>query len=634
MFETFSTNALEIIDEALQIAKSLNKKLVGSEHLLLAMYKKKDTICHFLLEEKNITYDDILNIINNLVIFRKSDNKNLTYSMKFQEIILFSETLAKDLGSKYVYDEHIFYVMLKEEDSVASIIIEKLGLDKEDLMIDIEEIFNFFEDKENTTTVPYPFLTNLSKAKKVHPFIKRSNYIEKIIYILSKKQKNNPLLVGNAGVGKTAIIEGLSEILKDETIYQLDLGSIVSGTKYRGELEEKITKAMEYVKKEKAIIFIDEIHNIVGAGSNDGSLDIANILKPYLSRSDIKLIGSTTLDEYYRFIEKDKALTRRFQNVYIDEPNEYETYKILEGIKASYEEYHQIKYSKNNLKKIIQDAKFYLVNKNFPDKAIDILDEVGARHKTCHKSVDKLIDEVIEDTTGIKKISLKNLKALKLNYPMLKANYLTFIKRYELNPTLNNMGLILVENDFNSNDLMADLTKVFGFKHEMYLEIDLANYHDMTMLNNLIGSSKGYVGFEQGGILSEHLIKYPMSLVYLKNFNHAHQSIQNFFNMIFQKPFFLDNKDRKIYLINCLFIVANYDFDSHQAGFINSYAKNPTNKLKKIVRKENTSHLDKIIKKYGLHIDNYKDIPANKILNVLVDAILNNDQNKLESTKK
>ena len=208
MFETFSTNAIQIIDDALQIARSLNKKLVGSEHLLLAMYKKKDTICHFLLDEKQITYDDILRVIHNLVIFRKSDSQSLTYTKKFQEIILYSETLAKDLGSKYVYDEHIFYVMLKEEDSIASIVLEKLGLDIEDLMIDIEEIFNFFEgtsEKENLEITPYPFLTNLSKTKKVHPFIKRSNYIEKIIYILSKKQKNNPLLIGNAGVGKTAI---------------------------------------------------------------------------------------------------------------------------------------------------------------------------------------------------------------------------------------------------------------------------------------------------------------------------------------------------------------------------------------------------------------------------------------------
>ncbi len=601
MFETFSTNALEIIDDALKIARSLNKKLVGSEHLLLSMYQKKDTICHFLLSEKNITYDDLLGIINNLVIFRKNDNQSLTYSKKFQEIILYAKALAEDLGSKYVYDEHIFYVMLKEEDSIATIVLEKLGIDIEECIIDIEEIFNFFEpQKKEEKATPYPFLINLSNAPKVHPFIKRSNYIEKIIYILSKKQKNNPLLIGNAGVGKTAIVEGLSEILKNETIYQLDLGGIVSGTKYRGELEEKITKAMEYIKNHHAIVFIDEIHNIVGAGSNDGSLDIANILKPYLSRSDFKLIGSTTLDEYYRFIEKDKALSRRFQNVYIDEPTEKETYQILEGIKKSYEDYHHVTYSKHALEKIITCSKLFLINKNFPDKAIDIMDEVGARKKTSPKSVDQLIDEVLVDTTGVKKISLKKLRKLSLNYNQLKINYLKFIKRYEFNYPLNNIGTIYVEDDFHPQDLIDDLSKVFGFKKEMYLEIDLENFYDITMLNNLIGSSKGYVGFEQGGVLSEHLIKYPMSLVFLKNFSSAHQSIQNFLKTLFHKSFFLDNKGRKIYLINTLFIISKPTTASHLTGFIHHETKEEITKLATLKKKTIPYHLEKILKQYHL----------------------------------
>ena len=601
MFETFSTNALEIIDDALKIARSLNKKLVGSEHLLLSMYQKKDTICHFLLSEKNITYDDLLGIINNLVIFRKNDNQSLTYSKKFQEIILYAKALAEDLGSKYVYDEHIFYVMLKEEDSIATIVLEKLGIDIEECIIDIEEIFNFFEpQKKEEKATPYPFLINLSNAPKVHPFIKRSNYIEKIIYILSKKQKNNPLLIGNAGVGKTAIVEGLSEILKNEAIYQLDLGGIVSGTKYRGELEEKITKAMEYIKNHHAIVFIDEIHNIVGAGSNDGSLDIANILKPYLSRSDFKLIGSTTLDEYYRFIEKDKALSRRFQNVYIDEPTEKETYQILEGIKKSYEDYHHVTYSKHALEKIITCSKLFLINKNFPDKAIDIMDEVGARKKTSPKSVDQLIDEVLVDTTGVKKISLKKLRKLSLNYNQLKINYLKFIKRYEFNYPLNNIGTIYVEDDFHPQDLIDDLSKVFGFKKEMYLEIDLENFYDITMLNNLIGSSKGYVGFEQGGVLSEHLIKYPMSLVFLKNFSSAHQSIQNFLKTLFHKSFFLDNKGRKIYLINTLFIISKPTTASHLTVFIHHETKEEITKLATLKKKTIPYHLEKILKQYHL----------------------------------
>ena len=463
MFETFSTSALEMIDKALRIAKSLGKKLVGTEHLLLAMYQVEESICHFLLEEKDITYEKLLEVVNGLVILRKNESKEDTYSKKFQEVILYAQRLSEDLESEYVYDEHIFYVMLKEYDTVAYVVLEKLGLDIEELKRDIEEIFSFDEAKEKEN-IPYPFLINLSTSQKIHPFVLRNNYIEKIKYILSKKQKNNPLLIGNAGVGKTAIVEGLSEILKDVSIYQLDLGSIVAGTKYRGELEEKLTKAMEYIKRKKAILFIDEIHNIVGAGSNDGSLDIANILKPYLSRSDIKLIGATTLDEYYRHIDKDKALSRRFQNVFIDEPTEKETYVILKEIKASYEEYHNVKYSDQILQEIIEKSKLYLVRRSFPDKAIDVMDEIGTRKKSSNKSFSKLIDETIEDLTGIKNLTLERLKKVELNYPSLKPKYLQFIKKKEFEVNTNNLAFAMVNSDFNVEYLIEDLYKLFAFK--------------------------------------------------------------------------------------------------------------------------------------------------------------------------
>ena len=548
MFETFSTSALEMIDKALRIAKSLGKKLVGTEHLLLAMYQVEESICHFLLEEKDITYEKLLEVVNGLVILRKNESKEDTYSKKFQEVILYAQRLSEDLESEYVYDEHIFYVMLKEYDTVAYVVLEKLGLDIEELKRDIEEIFSFDEAKEKEN-IPYPFLMNLSTSQKIHPFVLRNNYIEKIKYILSKKQKNNPLLIGNAGVGKTAIVEGLSEILKDVSIYQLDLGSIVAGTKYRGELEEKLTKAMEYIKRKKAILFIDEIHNIVGAGSNDGSLDIANILKPYLSRSDIKLIGATTLDEYYRHIDKDKALSRRFQNVFIDEPTEKETYVILKEIKASYEEYHNVKYSDQILQEIIEKSKLYLVRRSFPDKAIDVMDEIGTRKKSSNKSFSKLIDETIEDLTGIKNLTLERLKKVELNYPSLKPKYLQFIKKKEFEVNTNNLAFAMVNSDFNVEYLIEDLYKLFAFKKEMYLEIDLENYIDYASINNLIGSTKGYVGYEQGGILSEHILKYPLSLVYFKNIKSAHPSINQFIKSLLKKNHFLDNKGRTIYLI-------------------------------------------------------------------------------------
>ena len=609
MFETFSTSALEMIDKALRIAKSLGKKLVGTEHLLLAMYQVEESICHFLLEEKNITYEKLLEVVNGLVILRKNESKEDTYSKKFQEVILYAQRLSEDLESEYVYDEHIFYVMLKEYDTVAYVVLEKLGLDIEELKRDIEEIFSFDEAKEKEN-IPYPFLINLSTSQKIHPFVLRNNYIEKIKYILSKKQKNNPLLIGNAGVGKTAIVEGLSEILKDVSIYQLDLGSIVAGTKYRGELEEKLTKAMEYIKRKKAILFIDEIHNIVGAGSNDGSLDIANILKPYLSRSDIKLIGATTLDEYYRHIDKDKALSRRFQNVFIDEPTEKETYVILKEIKASYEEYHNVKYSDQILQEIIEKSKLYLVRRSFPDKAIDVMDEIGTRKKSSNKSFSKLIDETIEDLTGIKNLTLERLKKVELNYPSLKPKYLQFIKKKEFEVNTNNLAFAMVNSDFNVEYLIEDLYKLFAFKKEMYLEIDLENYIDYASINNLIGSTKGYVGYEQGGILSEHILKYPLSLVYFKNIKTAHPSIIQFVKSLLKKNHFLDNKGRTIYLTNTIFLLDTDKIKNKEIGFINENKKSSKNiiTLKTIERKQDINQLKDILAKNKINILNFEQL--------------------------
>ena len=609
MFETFSTSALEMIDKALRIAKSLGKKLVGTEHLLLAMYQVEESICHFLLEEKDITYEKLLEVVNGLVILRKNESKEDTDSKKFQEVILYAQRLSEDLESEYVYDEHIFYVMLKEYDTVAYVVLEKLGLDIEELKRDIEEIFSFDEAKEKEN-IPYPFLINLSTSQKIHPFVLRNNYIEKIKYILSKKQKNNPLLIGNAGVGKTAIVEGLSEILKDVSIYQLDLGSIVAGTKYRGELEEKLTKAMEYIKRKKAILFIDEIHNIVGAGSNDGSLDIANILKPYLSRSDIKLIGATTLDEYYRHIDKDKALSRRFQNVFIDEPTEKETYVILKEIKASYEEYHNVKYSDQILQEIIEKSKLYLVRRSFPDKAIDVMDEIGTRKKSSNKSFSKLIDETIEDLTGIKNLTLERLKKVELNYPSLKPKYLQFIKKKEFEVNTNNLAFAIVNSDFNVEYLIEDLYKLFAFKKEMYLEIDLENYIDYASINNLIGSTKGYVGYEQGGILSEHILKYPLSLVYFKNIKSAHPSINQFIKSLLKKNHFLDNKGRTIYLTNTIFLLDTDKIKNKEIGFINENKKSSKNiiTLKTIERKQDINQLKDILAKNKINILNFEQL--------------------------
>lgn len=621
MLESFSTQAIKIIEDAKIIASSLNSKVVGSEHLLLSLYKTKDSICRFLLQEKNISYDDLINTLNSITVIHKYEDTKTTFTNEFENIIKNAESLIKDIGSNYVFDEHLFYSMLEEPSNVGVEILILLGLNIDEVMEDIEDIYNFYlEDKDD----PYPYLTNLSKKEILHPYIVRDNYIERINYILDKKQKNNPLLVGSAGVGKTAIIEGLAKMRSNDIIYELSLGATISGTKYRGELEEKLLKAIEYVKKEKAILFIDEIHNVVGAGSNDGSLDIANILKPYLSRNDVSIIGATTTEEYYKFIDKDKALMRRFQPIFITEPTLDEAKMILKGIKASYEIYHNIKISDELIEEIIDKSNIYIPNRTFPDKAIDILDEIGARikyDKYKNLSISDVVDEIIKDLTNIKVIDKSILREVKLNYNSLKIHYIKFINRIKKYP---NIFTIEVVENFKPKYLLEDLNKVFNFKNEMYLEIDLESYIDQTMINNLLGSSKGYVGYEEGGILSSHILKYPISLVYFKNFNKAHFMIRKRLEKIMKSSYIVDNKGRKINLQNTMFI---YDVinNNKELGFIESTNNINKNYLNNIVRDESKEKYIKLLGKHKIYISNINSINLDILEDVTYQLILDGE---------
>lgn len=619
MLESFSAQAVQIIEEAKKIAGELNNTIVGSEHLLLAMYQTPDSICRFLLQEQKITYDDLLNTLNKITVIHKVTSSELTFTDKFQELVLKAEDISEKFDSEYVFDEHLFYSILEDDASVASEMLKILNLNLNNLIKDVEDIFNFYNEKDEKDNSPFPFLINLSNENHNHPYIKRSNYIERINYILEKKQKNNPLLIGSAGVGKTAIIEGLSELRKGDTIYQLDLGGAVAGTKYRGELEDKILKVMEYIKSCKAILFIDEIHNIVGAGSNDGSLDIANILKPYLSRTDISIIGATTIEEYYKFFDKDKALMRRFQTIFIDEPNPKETKHILMEIKDKYEKYHNFKVNEKNIDKIISNCITYLPQRTFPDKAIDVLDEVGSRFNQTSKSVDELIREVIFDLTNIYIIPFENLKKINLNYNELKPYYLRFSLRKEESP---NIFTSIVKANFNIGPLLDDLSKVFNFKKEMYLEINLENYQDSSMLTNLIGTSKGYVGYEEGGILLEHIIKYPMCVIYFKNYDKAHLSIKNLIDKITSSKMTIDNKGRKINLQNTIFII-NKQKQNHTLGFLNKdeFISNELT-LETIEPKKNNYEYKKLLKTYKIEIDNIDDYDHDYLEKIIYKIIL------------
>ena len=554
----FSDDVNKIIKRSEEISLKLKCDYIGTEHLLLALYESKDTICHFLLEEDDINMDILLKAYYSVI---EEKEVNTKYTKNLEIIFEKAGALSTKFKSKYIYDEHLFYALI-DTNCTARLILENLKIDTQRYKEDTIDIIDIEEDTKDQ----YPFLINLTKEASQNKYIPRNNYIERMIYILNKKQKHNPLLIGNPGVGKTALVEGLSKII-NQPIYQLNIGKTISSTKYRGELEEKIIKTMDFIEQNDVILFIDEIHNIVNSNMSDSSIDIANIIKPYLTKPNILIIGATTLDEYHNYFSKDKAMVRRFQNIFIDEPNLHETKTILKGIIKDYEDYHKIKYSNKIIDEVIKMAHVYLPNKTFPDKAIDLLDELGSRKKI---PLYNSLKEIIKDYTGIKSISLKKLNNIKLNYNAIKPYYEKIIN-LDLNKR-NNVCVIKVNNRFDIEKIMSDLEEVFGLKKEALLLIDLENYLDNTMLNNLIGSSKGYVGYNEGGLLTEHIIRYPMSVVYFKNLHKTTYQIELFIRNLFLSNNMTDNKNRIINLTNTIFIYSS-DSENSNVGLIKNELK-------------------------------------------------------------
>lgn len=622
MLETFSTKAVELIDYAKTLAKqdnevTNNKLSVSTYYLLLAMFITSDTICRFLLNELNITTSDLEDSYSNI----KIEEEGNIFSNQFEQLVKKSIDVAKEVNSEYVYDEHLFFAMLEDLECAATKVLINLNLDVESIKQDIIDIFSFYEepvitiDKKDQKELR--FITNISHIENIHPYIERNNYVDQMIYILNKRQKNNPLLIGQAGVGKTALVYGLSKRIEKD-IYELDLGGLISGTKYRGEMEEKLLDAIEYVKKVDGILFIDEIHNIVGAGSNDGSLDVANIIKPYLSKGVIKLIAATTLDEFYKHIEKDKALTRRFQTIFIDEPNKEETFEILKGIKYKYQEYYNVELNDELLQYIIDISDLYIVNKPFPDKAIDTLDEALSRHSINQKDLFLLITDVINERLGLRIPSNNDILNTNLYYDELRVLYLRKIYPLKI---VKNFGIISVDKKFNIKNLLNDLNKLFNFKKEMLLELDLNDYPTQESLSNLTGTSKGYIGYDQGGLLYNHILKYPMQVIYLKNYDESSPNTKYFFNTLLKKEKVIDSHQRNIYLKNTLFILESKQ-EKNNVGFI---SKTQTEKNIFDVRikesiEENNEVINMLLKK-GIIIEGIKNLTEKEQINIFYLAI-------------
>lgn len=530
---------------------------MGSEYLILAMYETEDSLCHFLLNEYEVTHKEIEEKTRNIFILRHNKGE---YNSSIERILERANELAK--GDK-ISEEHIFMSILENKNTIACSILESLGLSISDLILDVKEIYDF--DSSGTNELSY--IKNITKNIKngeYNRFIGRSDYLNKLDVIIHRRYKNNPLLIGNAGVGKTALVEGYAKRLidnnEDLTILALNLTSMVAGTRYRGDFEERFDKFMNEIASRKDVcIFVDEIHTIVGAATNDGTLDVANMLKPYLARGDIKLIGATTLEEYHKTIEKDKALLRRFQPIFISEPSINETKDILYGIKDDYERYHNVLIDNEVLDYLLKASNEKILNRYRPDKCIDILDEAMSYASINNKN--KLeFDDIDFAITGKKENNIITHYSEMEKYEWL----------YQVG-ILNSSPLLKLKYDGNKEGLdllILDNLEIFNIGLESVLEIDLAMYKDRSMLQALIGAPPGYVGYDDEGILSKHLLEYPMSIIVIKNMDKGCSAVRGFIYSILDRGFFMDQRGRKIELKHTIFIIEGIN-DNVKLGFNN-----------------------------------------------------------------
>ena len=588
MNNNFSYEVKKILKNAEKECMSLNHPYVGTEHLLLSLLKCASV--SEITKKYNLTYEILKNELINVV--GKASKKS--------EVILYTPLLRQVIDDatreKKISEKEILGILLTSDDGIALRLL--LGLD-----IDIDGLY-----KELTSDDYYELNEIGEKLVGTNKLIGRDKEINSIIEILLRKNKNNPILIGEAGVGKSAIVEELArridaslvpEKLKGKKIISVDMASMLSNTKYRGEFETRLNNIIKEIKKSKNIIlFIDEIHTIVKTGGGEGSIDAANILKPYLANDKIKIIGATTTMEYEKFIAPDKALSRRFQSVMVSEPTESETIQILLGVKDTYEAYHNVKISDDNIKNIVHLANKYMYINHNPDKSLDLLDTVLSRvnincsneflssqedlylknkdyknaYLTKKKTMKKVsvnlsdIEATVESMTGIKIITLD--EAMKINHEIKERFGFS-----ELEEVLKNISearrastfTLLGENKENKKELVDFLVARLKYN---YLELDMKDFISDTSINRIIGSDPGYIGYNDTNIISK--IKYkPYTLIYLKNIEAASPKVISLFKSIIDKSYIYDNKGDKVVFNSSLLI-----FDKKKREVCVGYNKN------------------------------------------------------------
>lgn len=661
MFESFGFEISKLFKDAEMIRYDLRHPYVGSEHLLLAILKNNNEVSKEL-RKYNATYSNFKKELVKIVGSASIPSQLNLYTPLLKRVIENASYDAKEENSQ-VTIRHLFLAMLEEGEGIALRIL--LLMD-----VDLEKIYNQFKKAKNgEIKLDFGTLLNATVSND-ETVVCRDEEINKVIETLLRHKKNNPLLVGKAGVGKTAIVEELArrinnkkipEKLENTKIIMLEMGNLVAGTKYRGEFEEKLTKIIDKATEDESIIlFIDEIHSMVNAGAADGAVSAADILKPYLARGNIKVIGATTINEYNKYFLKDKALTRRFEKIVIDEPSLEETKQILYNIKKEYEKYHNIKITSKNIEDIVKYADLYIHDKCNPDKSIELLDSIcakvklkGRRNIYLNDNIDKLntilekkkiyiknnefekaikcktiennlkedlhlhnndsmnkitsedILNVIEEKTKIPLVNINEEKEIlnKLSKKIVGQEEAINQIKLCLNNNENKVKSMLFYGTSGIGKTMA--AKIIGENYNL-IKLDMAEYSKETSINKLIGVEPGYSGYDTSYIF-EQIREKPHSLIILDEIEKAHPKVFNLFLNILEDGTLLDSHNELINFNNCLIIATGNIKAKKTLGFGKS-----KNNFEVVLPKELISRFNQLIEFKTLEYnDIYKYIKLN-----------------------
>ena len=733
MVYKFTKRAEKALEYAGDLAQGFGHNYIGTEHILYGLVKEGSGVASQVLNMQKITAENVVEEIEVLIgKGDKSQNRGeIGFTPRSKRVIENAFLEARKLGSEFIGTEHLLIGIMREGDSVAVRIMMDLNANPQKLYNEIVKVINEDEnagvsDKQpkgkasgsyNQTPTLNQYGTDLTKKAtegKLDPVIGRKDEIQRVIQILSRRTKNNPCLIGEPGVGKTAVAEGLAEriidedvpeMLKNKRVVSLDIASMVAGAKYRGDFEERIKKCLEEVKKAgDVILFIDEVHTIVGAGSAEGAVDAANILKPLLARGEVQVIGATTLNEYRKYIEKDSALERRFSPVTVGEPTNEETIEILKGIRDRYEAHHNVKITDEAIKAAVELSTRYINDRFLPDKAIDLVDEAASRVKmrtyTQPDTLKKLEEEIsamnkekddaikvqdFEKAAGLRdkiNVEKEKLQKEKEKWESKNTKSITTLTEEDIaevvaswtgvpvkkltqteNEKLRNLEQTLHQRVIGQNEAVDAVAKairrgrvglkdpnrpigsflflgptgvgktelskalaesLFGNEDAM-IRIDMSEYMEGHSVSKLIGSPPGYVGFDEGGQLTEKIRRKPYSVILFDEIEKAHPDVMNMLLQILDDGRLTDAQGRTVNFKNTVIIMtsnigARLITDKTTLGFSAGDKKEESQKeyetikkdvmgeLKKQFRPEFINRIDEIIVFHKLNEEDIKQI--------------------------